>query len=241
MLNIIFSFFILAIFSNIKAASFQGTNNSSPKPIAYYSVAQATILFANNTNNHILHLKSVNDILGDESKNIKYTFEDNDNRYFKKMISKNRTSELQIGTSYFVTYIKANIKHLFSQYIDKYDFENKYDDNLKKLAKDLKTLIYDPFKKRFGQGLIKYENEPKDDQINKRTKKIFNVLMQFSDMKVKGYFIKMRKDGTDIGLCKNKSLYFNININKNDANVTHEFTFPTLYIAKLVSKPIGKS
>ncbi|EUD72903.1 hypothetical protein YYG_01903 [Plasmodium vinckei petteri] len=47
MRNIILSFFLLVIFSNVRAATFQDENNNSPKSIAYTSVAQPIVKLHN--------------------------------------------------------------------------------------------------------------------------------------------------------------------------------------------------
>ncbi|EUD72912.1 hypothetical protein YYG_01912 [Plasmodium vinckei petteri] len=163
MMNIILSFFIFVIFSNVKAATFQGTNNNRPKSAGCISVAQPMAIFSSVAYDDIQRLDKINNFLSGESKNIKYFIVsiDNSSPYLNRSISKNRIEELQTGTRYFTTYIKVNIKHLFSRYMHKYNFENNYGDNLNRLAKDLKTLMYEQFDAKFEQDLIRYENEPK--------------------------------------------------------------------------------
>ncbi|EUD72916.1 hypothetical protein YYG_01916 [Plasmodium vinckei petteri] len=122
----------------------------------------------------------------------------------------------------------------------KSDFENNYDGNLKKLANDLKALIYDEFDKDFKKDLIKYEREPEYKNLRNREKKTFNVLVQNSAMNIKSYFIKIRKDENYTHLIQNKSLYFNVSISRNDANVNYYLKNPTMNIVELVAKTLGK-
>ncbi|CAD2091831.1 fam-d protein [Plasmodium vinckei lentum] len=256
MMNIILSFFILAIFSNVKAASFQGTNNSSPKSVGLISVDLPVATFSKyNPSDHDC-LDDINKALHEHSEDMKYTYEgsnyhwviteyvisiDNSSPYLSKSVSKNKTEELQIGACYFMTYINANIKHLFSQYMHKYDFEKNYDDNLNIFAKNLKTLMYDPFDKNFKDGLIKYENEPKKKKLRESAKQTFYELMQNSNIKISGYFIKISRDGNYTHLRQNKSLYFEIRINKNDINVTHDLKIFIPNVVRLVANISGKS
>ncbi|CAD2104454.1 hypothetical protein YYG_01911 [Plasmodium vinckei petteri] len=253
MMNIILSFFILGIFSNVKAAIFQNANNNSPKPIGFISVPQPMAIFPKYNKDLDQYLDKINDTLYEQSEDIKYAYEgsnyhwvitdfdisiDNSSSYLNKSISKNRLEALQAGTRYFITYINANIKHIFSRYMHKYDFEKNYDDNLNIFAKDLKALIYDPFDKSFKDGLIKYENEPETKKLRNRAKKTLNALIHNSEIQIKGYFIKISKDGNYTDLCKNKSLYFEIRINKNDINVTHDLKFPIPYVVELVANAL---
>ncbi|CAD2091871.1 fam-d protein [Plasmodium vinckei lentum] len=253
MMNIILSFFILGIFSNVKAATFQNANNNSPKPIGFISVPQPMAIFPKYNEDIVQYLDKINDTLYEQSEDIKYAYEgsnyhwvitdfdisiDNSSPYLNKSISKNRLEALQTGTRYFITYINANIKHLFSRCMHKYDFEKNYDDNLNIFAKDLKALIYDPFDKGFKDGLIKYENEPETKKLRNRAKKTLNALIHNSEIQIKGYFIKISKDGNYTDLCKNKSLYFEIRINKNDINVTHDLKIPAPYVVELVANTL---
>ncbi|CAD2091874.1 fam-d protein [Plasmodium vinckei lentum] len=253
MMNIILSFFILVIFSNVKAASFQGTNNSSPKSVGLISVDLPVATFSKYNPSYYHCLDEINRFLRNNSEDMKYTYEgsnyhcvttdfvisiDNSSPYLSKSISKNKTEELQIGACYFMTYINANIKHLFSQYMHKYDFEKNYDDNLNIFAKDLKALIYDPFDKNFKDGLIKYENEPKKKKLRESAKQTFYELMQNSNIKISGYFIKISRDGNYTHLRQNKSLYFEIKISKDDTNVTHDLKIPIPNVVELVANAL---
>ncbi|SCN60516.1 fam-d protein [Plasmodium chabaudi adami] len=240
MWSIILSFFILVIFSNVQAASFQGTNSSSPKSIGLVSLDQTFARFSKFNQKYIPCLEEINKFLRDPEFT-KYTYEginyhcvitdyaisiDNTSPYLSKSISKNKTEELQIGASYFMTYINANINHLFSKYMHKYDFESNYDGNLNIFAKDLKALIYDPFDKNFKGGLIKYENEPEKKKLRDSAKQTFYEIVHNSEIEIEGYFIKISKDGNYEHLKENKSLYFNIKINKNDTNAKYELKTP---------------
>ncbi|CAD2104385.1 fam-d protein [Plasmodium vinckei] len=255
MMNIILSFFILGIFSNVKAATFQNANNNSPKSIGVISVPQPMALFPKYDQDLVIYLNKINEILYEQSEDIKYAYEgsnyhwvitdfdisiNNFSPYLNKSISKNRIEALQTGTRYFITYINANIKHIFSRYMHKYDFEKNYDNNLNIFAKDLKALIYDPFDKSFKDGLIKYENEPETKKLRNRAKKTLNALMHNSEIQIKGYFIKISKDGNYTHLRQNKSLCFKIRISKDGTNVTHDFLFPKPETVQLIAKTLGK-
>ncbi|CAD2104365.1 fam-d protein [Plasmodium vinckei] len=304
MLNIILSFFILIIFSNIKAATFQDANNSSPKPIGYISVAQPTAALHDYSKKYIKYLEIINYILTCESENTNYAYQgsnyrwiitnfdifiNNSTRCFKKNYFYNKPGVILKSTIHFISYIKENIKCLVKQHICKYDFENNHDDNLKKLANDLKALIYDKFENdsggliydrfvnnlkglvydKFGndlKGLIydKYDNDSKgfkcgksnndikqsstsskdtaaNEKLHNKPKEFFKMLLDNSNIMIRGYFIKIRKDGNYTDLCKNKSLYFNISISRNYANATHDFRPPQPEVVKLVSKPLKKT
>ncbi|CAD2104377.1 fam-d protein [Plasmodium vinckei] len=255
MMNIILSFFILVIFSNVKAASFQDTNSSSPKSIGVISVNMLVVTFSKYNPSYYHCLDDINKALHEQSEAIKYAYEgsnyhwvitdfdisiDNYPRYLNKSISKNRTEALQIGIDYFISYIKANIKHLFSRYMHKYDFKNDYGINLNILAKDLKTLMYDPFDNDFKNNLIRYENEPENKKIRNRAKKTFNALVKNPAMDIKGYFIKMRKDRNYTHLRQNKSLYFTTSISKNDTNSNYDLKSITPNIVESFVKPLRK-
>ncbi|EUD72910.1 hypothetical protein YYG_01910 [Plasmodium vinckei petteri] len=60
-------------------------------------------------------------------------------------------------------------------------------------------------------------------------------------MKTKGHFIKIIWDNKNKCLTNNISLYFNININKSNANADYTFEFPKSevveFVAKLLRKP----
>ncbi|EUD72901.1 hypothetical protein YYG_01901 [Plasmodium vinckei petteri] len=74
-----------------------------------------------------------------------------------------------------------------------------------------------------------YEN-PQNEE-----KEFFKGIVDNSEINIRGYFIKIRKDGSYTDLCQNESLYFNIRISRNDANVTHYFKLPQPEVVKLVS------
>ncbi|EUD72905.1 hypothetical protein YYG_01905 [Plasmodium vinckei petteri] len=190
------------------SCNFQGTNSSSPKSIGLISVDLPVATFSKYNPSYYDCLDDINKALHEQSEAIKYAYEgsnyhwvitdfiisiDNFPPYLNKSISKNRIEALQTGTRYFITYIKMNIKHLFSQYMHKYDFEKNYDDNLNIFVKNFKALIYDPFDKNFKDGLIKYENEPKNKKLRESAKQTFYELMQNSTINISGYFIKIKR------------------------------------------------
>ncbi|VTZ68864.1 fam-d protein [Plasmodium chabaudi chabaudi] len=241
MRNIILSFFMLVIFSNVKAATLQDANNNSTKLIAYNPVDHPTVTFEHDEKEHIQHLDIINCILNYESENTKYAYQcnnyhwvitdfdisiNNSTRCFKKKIFYNKKEGLIKGTSHFISYIKEKIKCLVTQHIHKYDFENNYDDNLKKLANDLKALIYDKFDYDLRQGLICSEGETANKKFHNQAKEFFKALVHNSNMMIKGYFIKIGKDGNYTDSCQNKSLYFNISICRNNANANYDFKPP---------------
>ncbi|SCN60530.1 fam-d protein [Plasmodium chabaudi adami] len=253
MMNIILSFFILIIFSNVKAATFQDANNNSPKLTGYISVAYPFATLSKFNESYIQCLNEINKFLCEQSENIKYAYEgtnyhlvitdfdisiDNSSPYLSRTISKNRTEALKIGTNYFINYIKDNIKHLFSRYMHKYDFENNYGDNLNILANDLKKLMYEQFDMKFEQDLIKYENEPKNKRLRDSAKQIFYTLVHNSEINIRGYFIKISKDGNYAHLNQNKSLYFDIIINEKNANANYDFKIPIPNVVKLVDNTL---
>ncbi|SCM21219.1 fam-d protein [Plasmodium chabaudi adami] len=256
MLNIILQFFILAIFSNVKAATFQDANNNRPQSIGYVSINKPFVTLSKFNESYIQCLDEINKFLREQSENIKYAYEgtnyhlvitdfdisiDNSSPYLSRTISKNRTEALKIGTNYFINYIKDNIKHLFSRNMHKYDFENNYGDNLNILANDLKKLMYEQFDMKFEQDLIKYENEPKNKRLRDSAKQIFYTLVHNSKIKIRGYFIKISKDGNYAHLSQNKTLYFNIIINEKNVNVTHDLKIPIPNVVKLVANISGES
>ncbi|SCN60550.1 fam-d protein [Plasmodium chabaudi chabaudi] len=255
MMNIILSLFILVVSANVKGASFQSANNSSPKLVIRNPVTQPTVTFTNGKQKYFPYLDTINDVFRDESENIKYAFESGDYRwvitdfdisinnrspYLKKKFSTTKIEGLLKGTTYFLSYINEKIKCLVTQHMKKYDFENNYDGSSKKLANDLKALIYDQFDNNFKNNLIKYEREPKNEKLKKKAKKFFKALVQNSDMKIKGYFVKIRKDQKGTRLTLNVSRYFNINININKENATHGFELPKSKVGGPVAKPLRK-
>ncbi|SCL87539.1 fam-d protein [Plasmodium chabaudi adami] len=256
MMNIILSFFILVIFSNVKAATFQDANDNNSQPIGYVSVNKPFASFSKYNKNNIQCFDQINKFLREVPENIKHPYEgsnyhcvitdfviyiDNSSPYLNRSISKNRIEKLQIGTTYFTNYIKENIKHLFSRNMHKYDFENNYDDNLNILANDLKTLMYEEFDMKFEQDLIKYENEPKNKRLRDSAKQIFYTLVHNSEIKIRGYFIKISENGNYAHLSQNKSLYFCIIINEKNVNVTHDLKIPIPNVVKLVANISGES
>ncbi|VTZ68875.1 fam-d protein [Plasmodium chabaudi chabaudi] len=255
MMNIILSFFILAIFSNVRAATFQDANNSRSQSIGYISLAGPFVTLSKFDESFIQFLDEINKFIPEQPEDIKYAYEggkyhwvitdfdiyiDNSSPYLSRSISKNRIEVLRIGTIYFINYIKANIKHLFSRNMHKYDFENNYDDNLNILSNDLKNFIYDKFDTKFEQDLIKYENEPEKKRLRDSAKQIFYTLVHNSEIKIQGYFIKISEDGNYAHLSQNKSLYFRIIINEKNVSVTHDLKIPIPNFVKLVANISGK-
>ncbi|CAD2091864.1 fam-d protein [Plasmodium vinckei lentum] len=255
-MNIILSFFILGIFSIVKATIFQDANNSSPQPIGYVLIGKPFVTLSKYNTRYYQCINEISNFSFEQSENIKYPNEggdyhwvitdldisiDNSSPYLNRSISKNRVEELKIGTNYFITYIKENIKCLVSQYMHKYDFENNHDGSLKNLANDLKGLIYDKFDAKFEQDLIKYENEPKNKRLRNSAKQYFYTLVHNSEIQIQGYFIKISKDGNYTHLRQNKSLYFDIRISEKNENITHDFKIPIPNVVRLVANISGKS
>ncbi|VTZ68863.1 fam-d protein [Plasmodium chabaudi chabaudi] len=249
-MNIIFSFFILAIFSNVKAASFQDANNNTPKPVGYISVVQPTVTFEHDEKNHTEYLDIINNIVREESQNIKYGYKNgnyhwvitdfdisinNSDRNLKRKLSNKKIEGLIKGSAYFIAYIKDNIIYLISQYIHKYNFETRFLEGLNELSKDLKTLIYDEFDRDLKQDLIKYEIGPENEKYHKMAKEFLEVLVNNSSMKIKGYFIKIKEDGNYTDLCDYNNLYFDIYINKNKSCYTYDLKYPNPEVAELVT------
>ncbi|CAD2104446.1 fam-d protein [Plasmodium vinckei petteri] len=315
MRNIILSFFILLIFSNVKAATFQDENSNSPKPVGYISVAQPTVTLHDCNKEYFKYLEIINCILRYEPENTNYAYQGNNYhwvitdfdisinnsvRNFNDYFFYNKPAMIR-GTAHFISYIKENIKCLATQHISKYDFEKNCDNNLNKLASDLKALIYDKFDKdsegkiydefvndlkgsiydkygndlkglihdKFGNDLkgsicnkfrkylkgLKYDKSNNDlkqsltssedktasQKLHKKAKNFFKILLDDSNIMIRGYVIKIRKDGNYTDLCQNKSLYFEIRISRNDANATHDLKIPIPNVVKLVDNISGKS
>ncbi|CAD2104393.1 fam-d protein [Plasmodium vinckei] len=255
MRNIILSFFILVIFSNVKAASFQDKNSDSPKPIAYASVAQPIIKFERDEKSHTEYLDIIKNIFREESENILYShqrnnyhwiitdfyiFINNYDRSLNRKFSNKKTEGFIKGSAYFIAYIKDMIKHLISHHMHKYDFENKSIAHSRRLAKKLKTLIYDEFDEDLKKDLIKYESERENEKYHKMAKEILEVLVHNSEMRFRGYFIKTREDGNYMDLCQNDQLYFIINMNKNYENVDCYYKPINPEVAELVANIAGK-
>ncbi|EUD72902.1 hypothetical protein YYG_01902 [Plasmodium vinckei petteri] len=273
------------------AATLQDANNSRPQSVGYVSVPQAFFKFHNYAKNNLEYLKIINCILRYEPDNTNYAYQGNNYhwvitdfdifinnfvRNFNDQVFLNKLEAIK-GTTHFVSYIKENIKYLATQHISKYDFEKNCDNNLNKLASDLKGLIYDKFgndsKGKIYDEFVndlkdfiydKYINDIKDlicDRPGKNSKRgikffkgkntnegvpntekdFFKWIVDNSEINIRGYFIKIRKDGNYTDLCQNKSLYFNISISRNDANVTHDLKHPQPEVAELVSKPLKKT
>ncbi|SCM22300.1 fam-d protein [Plasmodium chabaudi chabaudi] len=238
MRNIILSFFILAISSNVKAATFQDENNNNPHSIAYVSVAQPIVTFSHDDKNHTEYLDIINNIFHDESENIIYAYEcnnhhwvitefdisiDNSSRSLKKKLSNKKIEGFIKGSAYFIAYIKDNIKYLISQHMNKYDFERNYYDDLKLLSKDLKALIYDEFDRDLKKDLIKYETGPENEKYHQMAKEFLEVLVNNSSMRFKGYFIKIKEDGNYMDACQRDHIYFDIYINKSYAKFDYRY------------------
>ncbi|CAD2104442.1 fam-d protein [Plasmodium vinckei petteri] len=309
MRSIILSFFILVIFSIVKAATLQDANNSRPQSVGYVSVPQAFFKLHNYDKKNFKYLEIINCILRYEPENTNYAYQGNNYhwvitdfdisinnsvRNFNDNIFLNKPGAVK-GTAHFISYIKENIKCLVTQHISKYDFENNHDDSLKKLSNDLKGLIYDKFDKdsegkiydefvndlkgsiydKYGNDLkgliydksgndlkgsicnkfrkylkgLKYDKSNNDlkqsltssedktasQKLHKKAKNFFKILLDNSNIMIRGYVIKIRKDGNYMDLCQNKSLYFNISISRNDANATHDFRLPQPEVVKLVA------
>ncbi|VTZ68862.1 fam-d protein [Plasmodium chabaudi chabaudi] len=250
MRNIIFSFFILAIFSNVKAATFQDANDNNPQSIAYASVAQPIVTFEHDEQNHTEYLDIINNIFHDKSENIKYAYQcndhhwvitdfdisiDNSSRNLKRKLSEKGKEGLINGSTYFIAYIKDIIKYLISQHMHKYDFENYYHEDLKILSKDLKVLIYDEFDQVLKNDLIKYETGSENEKYHQMAKEFLEVLVNNSSMRIKGCFIKIRKDGNYMDLNKNDNLYFDIYIDKIYAKFDYIFKSLKPEVAELLT------
>ncbi|CAD2091826.1 fam-d protein [Plasmodium vinckei brucechwatti] len=255
MLNITLLFFILLLFANIKGATFQNANNSSTKLIAYNPISQPTATFTNHKEKYTPYLNAINDALSNESEKTKYAFHggnyhwvitdfdiyiDNDCRSVKKYFSKKEIETIQAGTIFFIDYVKGKFKDVVSRYMYKYDFEHNYPTDLMKFVHKLKASVYDRFEYELAHCLIKYEKEPNDVNLKNRANRFFEALVQNSDMKMKGHFIKITWDNENKCLTHNVSLYFNININKNNANVDYNFIFPKRETVESFVKPLRK-
>ncbi|CAD2104381.1 fam-d protein [Plasmodium vinckei] len=256
MRNIILSFFILAIFSNVKAATFHDANNNSSQSIGYVLIGKPFVKLSTYNPSHYQCIKEISNFSFEQSENIKYPNEggdyhwvitdldisiDNSSPYLNRSISKNRIEELKIGTNYFITYIKESIKYFVSRHMHKYDFENNYGDNLNRLANDLKCLIYEQFDAKFEHDLIKYENEPKNKRLRDSAKQYFYTIAHNSEIEIQGYFFKISKDGNYTHLRQNKSLYFKIIISEKNTNATHDLKIPIPNVVRLVANISGKS
>ncbi|CAD2104410.1 fam-d protein [Plasmodium vinckei petteri] len=253
MRNIILSFFILVIFSNVKAATLQDANNSRPQSVGYLSVAQPIVAFEHVETSHIPYIDIIKDIARNGLGDMKYAYEggkyhcvitdfgiyiDNSSQSLKKKLSENDKEGLIKGSAYFIVYIRDNIKYLASQYMHKYNFKTKSCYVIRELVKCLKHLIYDKFDHDLEQDLIKYERGPENEKFHKKAKEYLELFVNNSGMNFKGYFIKIEEDGTDMDLYKNKSLYFDINISKNIGFYVHEFKSLEPEVAELVTNLI---
>ncbi|CAD2104462.1 hypothetical protein YYG_01913 [Plasmodium vinckei petteri] len=255
MRNIILSFFILVIFSNVKAATFQDENNNSSKPIAYASVAQPTVIFERDEKSHTEYLNIIQNIFREESENILYSHQrnnyhwiitdfhiyiNNSERNLYRKFSNKKIEGFIKGSAYFIAYIKDMIKHLISHHMHKYNFENKYIPHSRRLSKKLKSLIYDEFDEDLKKDLIKYESGRENEKYHKMAKEILEVLVHNSEMRFRGYFIKTREDGNYMDLCQNDQRYFNINMNKNYESADCYYKPINPEVAELVANIAGK-
>ncbi|CAD2091811.1 fam-d protein [Plasmodium vinckei brucechwatti] len=255
MRNIILSFFILVIFSNVKAASFQDENHNSSKPLAYASVAQPIVKFERNEKSHTEYLDIIKNIFHEESKNILYSYQcnnyhwiitdfyiyiNNSDRSLNRKFSNKKIEGFIKGSAYFIAYIKDIIGYFISEYMHKYDFENNYYEDSKKLAKNLKALIYDEFDQDLKNDIIKYESGRENEKYHKMAKEFLEVLVHNTDMRIKGYFIKTRKDGNYTDLCQSEHPHFIINMNKDYQ--TNDCYYEPLKpeVAELVANIAGK-
>ncbi|CAD2091802.1 fam-d protein [Plasmodium vinckei brucechwatti] len=250
MRNIILSFFILVIFSNVKAASFQDENHNSSKPLAYASVAQPIVKFERNEKSHTEYLDIIKNIFREESENMLYSYPcnnyhwiitdfyiyiNNSDRSLNKKFSNKKIEGLIKGSAYFIAYIKDIIIYFISKYIHKYNFKKRFYDDLNILVKDLKKLIYDEFDDDLKHDLIKYERGRENEKYHQMAKEFLEVLVHNSDIRIKGYFIQIREDGNYMDLNQDDNLYFNLNINKKDAR--HDCYFKSLKpeVAELIA------
>ncbi|VTZ68872.1 fam-d protein [Plasmodium chabaudi chabaudi] len=255
MLNIILSFFILVIFSNVKSATLQDANNNSPKPIGYVSVTHPTAKFTHRETIYTEYLDIINNIFRDESKNLKYEYQggnchwvitdfdvslNNSSQSLKAKFYKKGKAGLIKGSAYFIAYIKDNIKSLISQHLHKYDFHSNYHE-VKTLAKDLKGLIYDEFDQNLKQDLIKYETGLTNEKYHKKAKNVLKALVNNSSMNIKGYFVKIREDGNYMNLNQDMNIYFDVNISKNDVRAIYKFEFLKKGVDRVVANLISST
>ncbi|CAD2104352.1 fam-d protein [Plasmodium vinckei] len=250
MRNIILSFFVLVIFSNVKAASFQDANNNSPKPIGYISVAQPNVTFDHDEKSHTEYLDIIKNIFREESENILYSHQcnnyhwiitdfniyiDNSSQNLKKKFSNKKIEGLIKGSAYFIAYIKDIIIYFVKQNMHTYNFQSDYYNIVKKFAKNLKAFIYDEFDHDLKKDLIKYEIGRENEKYHKMAKEFLEVLVNNSSIRVKGYFIKIREDGNYMDLCQTDHPYFNIIMNKNDYRSVPDLKCPDPEVGELVA------
>ncbi|CAD2091880.1 fam-d protein [Plasmodium vinckei lentum] len=250
MRNIILSFFILAIFSNVKAATLQDENSNSPQSIAYASIAQPIIKFERDEKSHTEYLNVIKNIFREDSENMIYSYQcnnyhwiitdfyiniNNSDRNLNRKFSNKKIEGLIKGSAYFIAYIKDIIKYFVSKYIHKYNFNERFYDDLNKLVKDLKTLIYDEFDQDLKQNLIKYESGRENEKYHQMAKEFLEVLVNNSSMRIKGYFIRIQEDGNYMDIDYQNSLHFNLNINKNDTHYDCYFKSLEPKIAELIT------
>ncbi|EUD72907.1 hypothetical protein YYG_01907 [Plasmodium vinckei petteri] len=249
-MNIILSFFILGIFSNVKAAIFQNANNNSPKPVGYISVAQPTVTFNHDEKSHTEYLDIISNIVRDESENIIYAYKggnyhwvitdfyiyiNNSDRSLNKKFSNKKIEGLIKGSAYFIAYIKDIIIYFVKQNMHTYNFQSDYYDIVKKFAKKLKAFIYDEFDHDLKKDLIKYEIGRENEKYHKMAKEFLEVLVNNSSIRFKGYFIKIREDGNYMDLCQTDHLSFNIIMNKNDYRPMASLNCPDPEVGELVA------
>ncbi|KEG02223.1 hypothetical protein YYE_02962 [Plasmodium vinckei vinckei] len=177
------------ICSNVKAAIFQDANNISPKTIGYISVPQPTVTFEHDETKYVRPLDTINYILSYESENIKYPYKGNNYHWIITNFDISLNNSSRCFKKNLLIIKMEQIKCLASQHMHKYDFENKYDDSLKKLAKDLKGLIYDKFDKYLKQGIMCYVGAREYHDVD-QAKKFSKPFAHNSNIMIKGYFIK---------------------------------------------------
>ncbi|CAD2091829.1 fam-d protein [Plasmodium vinckei brucechwatti] len=256
MVKIILSLFILAISANVKAANFQSEDPNNSQLISYDSVAQPTAILECENKKHYKYLDLINDVLGEQSTNVKYAYEgsdyhmvltdfdisiDNDSHYVKKYFCKKLTEAIKIGTKFFIAYLKGELRYIYSRYMYKYDFENNYAVDLMDFAHDLKALIYDKFPYNYKHDLIKFRQEPENEKLKKKAKEFFLTLMRNSSLNIQGYFIKTRSDENFMYLNQDVSLYFNITIAPFVVKATYDFEFPEFEVIEEGQAPLKKS
>ncbi|KEG02226.1 fam-d protein [Plasmodium vinckei vinckei] len=255
MMKIILSFFILAISGNVKAASFQSEMPDNPQLISYDSVSQPTVTFEHEKKNHNKYLDLINEVLGEQSTNVKYAYDgdnyhmvltdfdisiDNNHRYVKKFFCKKKTEAVKIGTQFLLAYLNSRLKYICSIHMYKYDFENNFAVDLMEFAHELKALIYDGFLYEYKHNKIKFRKKPEDEKLNAKAKEFFAGLMQNSILNIQGYFIKTRSDGNHIYLNQDVSLYFNVTIGPFTLKATYDFEFPEYEIVEEGEAPLKK-
>ncbi|EUD72909.1 hypothetical protein YYG_01909 [Plasmodium vinckei petteri] len=151
---------------------------------------------------------------------------------------------------FFIFVISSNVKVAIF-----HDVNNNSPKTIGYISVAHPTAIFTNYKEEYTpyldaiNGVLSYESEntkyafqgePNDVKLKNRAKKNFESLIQNSNMKMKGHFIKITLDNENKRLAHNVSLYFNININKNNANDTYNFELHKPEVAELVVKPLRK-